>query len=169
MLMIRTSETCGPFRYVEFMHQIFFNAIADMDGNNTVLVILSFISKPGVIALILIGMTMLVYYLRSKSVAQRNFVTFLRRRLVLAAQDKEFLLRHISEVSNGDWHKKVNQEREAGSDPSKLPPTVPKQVRLAAYGDIIPGTSSDDLLMTSSTTTSFPFSDSSVSEHVHYQ
>lgn len=54
---IRTSETCGPFRYVEFMHQIFFNAIADMDGNNTVLVILSFISKPGVIALILIGMT----------------------------------------------------------------------------------------------------------------
>lgn len=44
---------------------------------------------------------MLVYYLRSKSVAQRNFVTFLRRRLVLAAQDKEFLLRHISEVSNG--------------------------------------------------------------------
>ncbi|KAI4456234.1 transmembrane channel-related [Holotrichia oblita] len=101
MLMIRTSETCGPFRYVEFMHQIFFNAIADMDGNNTALIILSFISKPGVIALILIGLTMLVYYLRSKSVAQRNFVMFLRRRLVLAAQDKEFLLRHISEVSNG--------------------------------------------------------------------
>lgn len=44
---------------------------------------------------------MVVYYLRSKSTAQRDVVSFLRRRLVLAAQDKEFLLKHISEVSNG--------------------------------------------------------------------
>ncbi|GJQ73707.1 hypothetical protein Trydic_g14042 [Trypoxylus dichotomus] len=166
MIQIRTSENCGPFRDVEFMHSIFLNAVEKLDTGNTFLMILRFISRPGVIALVFIGLSMLVYYLRSKSVAQRDFVTFLRRRLVLASQDKEFLLRHISEVANGDWHQKINQERETGFDPSKLPPSRPKQVRLAEYGDIVPGTSSDDLLGTSSTATSIPFSDISVSEYV---
>ncbi|KRT78208.1 hypothetical protein AMK59_7711 [Oryctes borbonicus] len=167
MIRVETSEDCGPFKLVTFMHEIFLNDIGQLETGNKSLVILVFISKPGVIALVLIGLSMLVYYLRSKSVAQRDFVTFLRRRLVLASQDKEFLLRHISEVTNGDWDPKIKEERESGLDPAKLPPNRPKQVRLAEYGDIVPSTSSDDLLGVSSTATNMPFSDSSTSGYVH--
>lgn len=63
--------------------------------------ILIYFTKPGVIALILVALCVRVYYIRAKALAQKEMVGILREMLTWEAKDKEFLLEHISKVTQG--------------------------------------------------------------------
>ncbi|KAJ9580188.1 hypothetical protein L9F63_004131, partial [Diploptera punctata] len=96
------SSQCGPFHDYSYPYEMILGMFQAED-KNTFLTVINFIVKPGVTAGILLAMCVGVYYLRAKSHAHRSMVHILREMLVLEAKDKEFLLRSISRVTEGQW------------------------------------------------------------------
>ncbi|KAF5294394.1 hypothetical protein FQR65_LT10759 [Abscondita terminalis] len=102
MVEVQTSN-CGPFRDYKYIYEIVLKGIFQLEQNNVFWKILMYLTKPGVVALILVGMCVVVYYFRAKAVAQKGMVNILREMLLLEAKDKEFLLKTISKVTEGQW------------------------------------------------------------------
>ncbi|KAK4874902.1 hypothetical protein RN001_014262 [Aquatica leii] len=102
MVDVQTSN-CGPFSEYKYVYEMVLIGIFRLEQNNIFWKILIYLTKPGVIALILVGMCVVVYYFRAKAVAQKGMVNILREMLLLEAKDKEFLLKTISKVTEGQW------------------------------------------------------------------
>lgn len=96
------SSQCGPFHAYSYPYEMILDMF-QVERKNMFMTVIKFIVKPGVTAGILLAMCVGVYYLRAKSQAHRSMVNILREMLVLEAKDKEFLLRSISRVTEGQW------------------------------------------------------------------
>lgn len=99
---IRTSN-CGPFRNYSYMYELIFMGIFQLEQNHLFWKIILYLTKPGSVGLILVGMCVVVYYLRAKAMAQKSMVEILKGMLVMEAKDKEFLLKNISKITEGQW------------------------------------------------------------------
>ncbi|KAF5289737.1 hypothetical protein FQA39_LY03654 [Lamprigera yunnana] len=109
MVDVATSN-CGPLRNYDYMYQLIIKGIFRLEQHNVFWKILMYLTKPGVIALVLVGMCVIVYYLRAKAIAQKGIVTILREMLILEARDKEFLLKTISKVTEGQWQYQLPEQ-----------------------------------------------------------
>ncbi|CAB3253982.1 unnamed protein product [Arctia plantaginis] len=103
-LFFRTSShACGPFRGYEFVYSVVSEGVLRLRERDSLRAALHFLVRPGVIAFVTLSLCVVVYYVRSRALAQRSMVRLLRQMLVLQAKDKDFLLTAISKVSNGEW------------------------------------------------------------------
>ncbi|KAB0793664.1 hypothetical protein PPYR_13284 [Photinus pyralis] len=94
------SSACGPMRNYTYMYELILKGIFQLEQHNVFWRILMYFTKPGAVALMLLAMCVVVYYLRAKAIAQKGIVDILRDMLVLEAKDKEFLLRTFSKVAD---------------------------------------------------------------------
>ncbi|KAF2879289.1 hypothetical protein ILUMI_26881 [Ignelater luminosus] len=105
-----TTSSCGPFGSYEYIYEIIIKGILQLEQSSTFWKILIYLVKPGTIALILVAMCVIVYYLRAKAYAQKDMVNILKNMLVLEAKDKEFLLENISKVTEGQWQYNLHEQ-----------------------------------------------------------
>ncbi|CAK1595758.1 unnamed protein product [Parnassius mnemosyne] len=98
-----SSQHCGPFRGYEAVYSVVSEGVLQLARRRTLAQVLAFLTRPGVIAFLLLSLCVAVYYMRAKARAQRSMVGILRRMLVLQSKDKDFLLAAIDKVSNGEW------------------------------------------------------------------
>ncbi|KAJ0176955.1 hypothetical protein K1T71_006964 [Dendrolimus kikuchii] len=99
-----SSHACGPFRAYEYVYAVFSEGVLRLSHHHTARNFLTFITRPGFIAFLLMFLCVSVYYMRARALAQRSMVQILRHMLILQAKDKDFLLTAISKVSSGEWH-----------------------------------------------------------------
>lgn len=92
------SSACGPFRHYDFPYDVILDAFQVHDDSNGFILFIRFITKPGVIGLVLLAMCVAVYYVRAQSLAYDSMLCLLREMLVLEGKDKEFLLNSIAMV-----------------------------------------------------------------------
>ncbi|KAJ8968031.1 hypothetical protein NQ317_017168 [Molorchus minor] len=151
------TTSCGPFRSYNYMYELVTLGVLKLRKGNDVWNILLFITRPGFIALVLIGLCGRVYYLRAKAQAQRGIVAIYREMLVWESRDKEFLLQNISLVTKGQWQYKLQESRDI--DPIISARAVPKTVD--SEGDIPEDISSQYLHITPSTSSTNPTSSGS--------
>lgn len=83
------------------MYESVLNEIFRGEENSVILSIIHYVSKPGVVGVILIAILLAVYYLRAVGKARKRVVRILREILLLQAKDKQFLLERIARVSEG--------------------------------------------------------------------
>ncbi|KAJ8730379.1 hypothetical protein PYW07_017417 [Mythimna separata] len=103
-LFFRTSShACGPFRGYDYVYGVLSEGVLRLSDRHTARNVLTFIVRPGVIGFLMLFLSVAVYYMRAKALAQRSMVDILRHMLVLQAKDKDFLLTAIANVSNGEW------------------------------------------------------------------
>ncbi|XP_077289080.1 transmembrane channel-like protein 7 [Arctopsyche grandis] len=107
---------CGPFQKYDYMYLVFLEGILNLKEGNGFFTFIMIFAKPGVVAFILIAMSVVVYYLRAKSLAEKGMVSQLRDMLVLQSKDKEFLLNAIARVTEGHWI--YNQKPDSSMDVS---------------------------------------------------
>lgn len=93
------SQTCGPFRGRKEMFEVVTNEINSLKHENFFWTIVASLTKPAVVAGILLTMCVIVYYLRAKSRAHRTMVKILKEMLYLESKDKEFLLENIKKLT----------------------------------------------------------------------
>ncbi|KAK7867508.1 hypothetical protein R5R35_009411 [Gryllus longicercus] len=103
ILMNVKASDCGPFRGYPSMYEMILEEIFQLKQDHAIIKVFVYITKPGVVAGILIGMCVVVYYLRAQSQAHIHMVDILREMLHLEAKDKDFLLSNITKVSEGGW------------------------------------------------------------------
>ncbi|GLH12237.1 uncharacterized protein GBIM_16986, partial [Gryllus bimaculatus] len=96
------ASDCGPFRGYPSMYEMILEEIFQLKQDHAIIKVFVYITKPGVVAGILIGIVV-VYYLRAQSQAHIHMVDILREMLHLEAKDKDFLLSNITKVSEGGW------------------------------------------------------------------
>lgn len=106
-------SSCGPFRDYNYFYEILF--MGDEDHKNLFFRLLSYLTKPGVAAIIILSLSIRVYYLRAKAIAHRDMVRLLRNMLSWESKDKEFLLQYISSATKGEFH--YTHWNERGQDP----------------------------------------------------
>lgn len=99
---------CGPFRSFEYVYNLVKEGILGLEQGQTILKTIIYVTKPGVVALIILMMCMGVYYLDAKSRAQDAMVKLLRNMLINEAKDKEFLLTRISLATQGRYNLQEN-------------------------------------------------------------
>lgn len=92
---------CGPFKNHKYIYELVIDGLLHLEQNSIFWKVLIYFTKPGVIALILLALCVRVYYMRAKAIAQKEMVGILREMLTWEAKDKEFLLEHISKVTQG--------------------------------------------------------------------
>ncbi|XP_053607685.1 transmembrane channel-like protein 3 [Plodia interpunctella] len=97
------SQHCGPFRSYSYVYAVLSEGVLRLSHHSTANSVLSFLTRPGVIAFLMLFLCVAVYYMRARAKAQRSMVAILRNMLVLQAKDKDFLLAAIAKVSNGEW------------------------------------------------------------------
>uniref|UniRef100_A0A0P4W4G5 TMC domain-containing protein n=1 Tax=Scylla olivacea TaxID=85551 RepID=A0A0P4W4G5_SCYOL len=101
LLKGKTSCGCGPFKgyqnYVDF-----FWDIIDKD-QETILTIVSWLFKPGVVAGILIILVILVYCAKSTAEGRAEMIKVLRHQLELELRDRAFLLKLTERVRRGNY------------------------------------------------------------------
>lgn len=101
LLKGKTSCGCGPFKgyqnYVDF-----FWDIIDKD-QETILTIVSWLFKPGVVAGILIILVILVYCAKSTAEGRAEMIKVLRHQLELELRDRAFLLKLTERVRQGNY------------------------------------------------------------------
>ncbi|GLH12234.1 Uncharacterized protein GBIM_16986, partial [Gryllus bimaculatus] len=102
ILMNVKASDCGPFRGYPSMYEMILEEIFQLKQDHAIIKVFVYITKPGVVAGILIGIVV-VYYLRAQSQAHIHMVDILREMLHLEAKDKDFLLSNITKVSEGGW------------------------------------------------------------------
>lgn len=93
------APTCGPFRSYKYIYEIIINGLLHLEQNSVFWRILIYFTKPGVITLIFLALCVRVYYLKAKTLAQKEMVCMLKDMLTWETKDKEFLLEHISKVT----------------------------------------------------------------------
>ncbi|XP_060522067.1 transmembrane channel-like protein 7 [Cylas formicarius] len=127
---IKVSPNCGPFTNYQYMYEIVTLGVLKLKENSTIWNIILYFTKPGVIALILIGLCSKVYYVRAKAQAQKEIVAQCRNMLIWSAKDKEFWINRISLLTNGQWQYKLNQAEAV--DPQLRRPDLKKKTGTAA-------------------------------------
>lgn len=101
---VPVSKTCGPFRNKHYMFQIFIEGVLALRANHWVWRLIMLLARPAVMGGILLTMSVLVYYLRSKSKARIGMVKLLKEMLYMEAKDKEFLLSCITRITQDkEW------------------------------------------------------------------
>ncbi|CAD7091086.1 unnamed protein product [Hermetia illucens] len=104
MTQVPVSKTCGPFRNKHYMFQIFIEGVLALRANHWVWRLIMLLARPAVMGGILLTMSVLVYYLRSKSKARIGMVKLLKEMLYMEAKDKEFLLSCITRITQDkEW------------------------------------------------------------------
>lgn len=102
------SHDCGPFRnydhYVDFLW--------DLTNSNqqTVLSVISWIFKPGVVAGILGILILLVYCAKSMAEGRAEMINVLRKQLELEMRDRAFLLQLTDRVCRGEYRPTVTDD-----------------------------------------------------------
>lgn len=81
------------------MYESVLNEILVGGHHSTILTVLLYVTRPGIVAVILMAMLLGVYYLRSVAKAREHVVGILQDILRLEAEDKKFLLKSISKFS----------------------------------------------------------------------
>lgn len=97
---VHTSD-CGPFRGKTYMYEKILENAFQVHEGIPFWNFLMFLTKPGVVAGLLLSMCAGVYYLRAQSLAQMQMVEILREMLHAEIRDKEFLLEKISQITQG--------------------------------------------------------------------
>lgn len=133
------SSSCGPFRNYVYFIDVITHGILNLKSNSTLWSILLYITKPGVIALIIIALGALVYILRAKANAQKDTVAQYREILKWSAKDKEFYYFLISKITDGEYLHKFN-------DKSINPELHPPNLKNPESGDIIRAASSSSFI-----------------------
>nr|CAI5856324.1 unnamed protein product [Callosobruchus analis] len=128
MLSYVPSADCGPFRNYKYIYEFLTDEILQLKKNSFVLKILLYITKPNSIAVILIGLCALVYYLKEKAHAQQELVTAYRNMLLWESRDKEFLLKNISFLTEGKWQYNL-EGRHVDIDPVISSPGILKNYK----------------------------------------
>lgn len=104
MTQVPVSTKCGPFRNNVYMFQIFVEGVLALQKNHWIWRAIMTLARPAVLGGILLTMSVIVYYLRSKSLARTAMVKLLKDMLYLEAKDKEFLLAYITKVTHDkEW------------------------------------------------------------------
>jgi transmembrane channel-like protein len=86
------------------MYQVFMEGILKLKHDQLFFRILISITKPAVVAGVLLTLCVIVYYLRAKSRAQIAMVQLLKEMLYFEAKDKEYLLSNITKLTNDkEW------------------------------------------------------------------
>ncbi|CAH2015185.1 unnamed protein product [Acanthoscelides obtectus] len=119
------SADCGPFRNYTYIYEFLTDEILRLKSNSFVFQAVLYVTKPNSIALILIGLCALVYYLRQKANAQREMVSAYRNMLMWESRDKEFLLKNISCLTEGQWQYNL-EGRHVDVDPIISSPSILK-------------------------------------------
>lgn len=102
------SRYCGPFRnydhYVDFLW--------DLTNSNqqTVLSVISWIFKPGVVAGILGILILLVYCAKSMAEGRAEMINVLRKQLELEMRDRAFLLQLTDRVCRGEYRPSITDD-----------------------------------------------------------
>lgn len=123
LLKGKTSCGCGPFKGYE--HYVdFFWAIIDKD-QETILTIVSWLFKPGVVAGILIILVILVYCAKSTAEGRAEMISVLRHQLELELRDRAFLLKLTERVRQGNYRPARPESHHAASPR----PQTPRQSR----------------------------------------
>lgn len=81
------------------MFEVVTTEINKLKDKNMFWTIIASLTKPAVVAGILLTMSVLVYYLRAKSKAHKAMVKLLKEMLYLESKDKEFLLENIKRLT----------------------------------------------------------------------
>ncbi|KAG8296208.1 Transmembrane channel-like protein 5 [Homalodisca vitripennis] len=97
---VNTSD-CGPFQGSTYMYEKILEDAFQVEEGNEFWHFLMFLTKPGVVAGVLLTMCAGVYYLRAQSSAQMKMVEILREMLHAEARDKEYLLEKLSFFTGG--------------------------------------------------------------------
>ncbi|XP_049869029.1 transmembrane channel-like protein 3 [Pectinophora gossypiella] len=97
------SKECGPFRQYGYVYEVLSEGVLRLSRHPAALQVILFITRPGVIAFLILFLCVAVYFMRARALAQHTMVEILRHMLVLQAKDKDFLLGAIAKVSNGEW------------------------------------------------------------------
>uniref|UniRef100_A0A1B6C112 TMC domain-containing protein n=1 Tax=Clastoptera arizonana TaxID=38151 RepID=A0A1B6C112_9HEMI len=97
---VYTSD-CGLFSGSNYMYEKILEHAFQLQKGNDFWDFLMFLTKPGVVAGVLLTMCAGVYYLRAQSIAQMQMVKILRQMLYAEAKDKEYLLEKLSTVTGG--------------------------------------------------------------------
>ncbi|KAK5640704.1 hypothetical protein RI129_009251 [Pyrocoelia pectoralis] len=66
------ASKCGPLRNYSFMYELILKGIFQLEQHNVFWKVLMYVTKPGAVALILLAMCVAVYYLRAKTLAQKE-------------------------------------------------------------------------------------------------
>jgi len=100
---IETSCTCGPFRNYKYIYELLTAGLLHLQDGSIAWTVMLFITKPGVIAMILICLCARVYYSSEQAKAQKEIVEQCRDLLLWSTKDKEHLLSMLSEATKGEW------------------------------------------------------------------
>jgi len=96
------SAACGPYRGKEKVHDALMEFISDFYGNASWLgTLVEFLTSSWFIILVVVFLSIKVYYARVSAIAKLETITMLKRQLQLSSFDKKFLLRQIQENSQG--------------------------------------------------------------------
>lgn len=98
-VQIPVSANCGPFQGFKTMFAPIANEIDSLKDKNIFWTIVASLTKPAVVAGILLSMLVIVYYLRARSKAHIAMVKMLQEMLYLESKDKEFLLNNIKRLT----------------------------------------------------------------------
>ncbi|XP_054273355.1 transmembrane channel-like protein 5 isoform X2 [Macrosteles quadrilineatus] len=95
------TSACGPFQGKTYMYEKILEDAFQVEEGNEFWYFLMFLTKPGVVAGVLLTMCAGVYYLRAQSNAQMKMVEILREMLHAESRDKEYLLEKLSYFTGG--------------------------------------------------------------------
>ncbi|XP_049801979.1 transmembrane channel-like protein 5 isoform X1 [Schistocerca nitens] len=98
---VNLSEGCGPFQ--KKMSDLIMDEMLTLEEGHVIWKILFFVTKPGVVGIILTGMIFLAFYMRSKAAAHAEMIELLKDMLIIEAEDKEFLLTNIAKVTETQY------------------------------------------------------------------
>ncbi|XP_045535607.1 transmembrane channel-like protein 3 isoform X2 [Papilio machaon] len=132
-----SSQTCGPFVTYTRVWGVVSEGVLRLPERPALRRVLSFLTRPGVIAFLFLSLCVATYFMRARARAQRSMVDILRRMLVLQAKDKDFLLAAIDKVSNGEWlYNPREEEQAADSHTLKYLQEVRKPSNAAYHFDV---------------------------------
>lgn len=119
LLKGKTSLGCGPFQgyknYVDYFWEVI-----DSD-EETILMIVSWLFRPGVVAGILIVLIILVYCAKSMAEGRAEMIKILRHQLELELRDRAFLLQLTEKVRRGDYRPGRQDSHNAASPRPQTP------------------------------------------------
>ncbi|XP_076061142.1 transmembrane channel-like protein 7 isoform X1 [Oratosquilla oratoria] len=96
-----SSTECGPFvdykHYIDFMWKLF------SSDETSILHVIGFFFKPGVVAALLGALAIMVYCAKSIAEGREEMVKVLRQQLELEVMDRGFLLQLTEKVRKGDY------------------------------------------------------------------
>lgn len=109
------SSSCGPFQHYSHYIEFLWDLISS--DQQTILGVISWIFKPGVVAGILGILVILVYCAKSVAEGRAEMIKVLRRQLELEVRDRAFLLQLTEKVRRGEYKPASPAHVKAASPP----------------------------------------------------